>query len=69
MFKKFKLSLFNWLHKTKIYKFLLLKVIPYIRFTTYYTTFTGIKYDALSKVMQPGLSTITSLPAFKASIE
>ena len=54
MFKKFKLSLFNWLHKTKIYKFLLLKVIPYIRFTTYYTTFTGIKYDALSKVMQPG---------------
>ena len=51
MFKKLKLSLFNWLHKTKIYKFLLLKVIPYIRFTTYYTTFTGIKYDALSKVM------------------
>jgi len=33
-----------WLMETKPYKWLLKKIIPYIRFTTYYTSLRGKKY-------------------------
>lgn len=39
---------------TKLYKFLLKNVIPYIRFSTYYTNLKGIKYHKLYKQLEPG---------------
>ena len=39
---------------TQFYKYLLKHVIPYIRFTTYYTNLRGKKYHALYKELQPG---------------
>ncbi len=39
---------------TKFYKHVLLKVIPYIRFTTYYPDLNGSKYNAVYREMQPG---------------
>jgi hypothetical protein len=39
---------------TKFFKWLLLHVIPYIRFTTYYTSLRGWKYHAGYKFLKPG---------------
>ena len=39
---------------TRFYKYLLKHVIPYIRFTTYYTSLRGKKYHTLYKELQPG---------------
>lgn len=54
MFTKIKLVLFNWLHKTTVYKYVMIKIVPYIRFSIYYTSFTGIKYNVLAENMKPG---------------
>lgn len=43
-----------WLMQTKAYKWLLMHVIPYIRFTTYYTDFTGLQYHSGYKLLKPG---------------
>ena len=50
MYRKF----VNWLMSTRIYNYLLKHVIPYIRFTTYYTSLRGWKYHRLYKLLQPG---------------
>lgn len=39
---------------TKFYRYMLKHVIPYIRFTTYYTTLRGVKYHKLYEQLQPG---------------
>ena len=40
--------------QTKIYRYLLKHIIPYIRFTTYYTNLRGKKYHALYQQLLPG---------------
>ena len=42
------------LMQTRFYAWLLLHVIPYIRFTTYYTSLRGWKYQRGYKLLQPG---------------
>jgi uncharacterized protein YycO len=54
MINTLKLKVIEWMMKTKIYKHVLMKIIPYIRFSLYYTDMTGVKYNALNKAMQPG---------------
>jgi uncharacterized protein YycO len=44
----------NWLMSTRLYKYLLKHVIPYIRFTTYYTSLRGKKYHLLYNILQAG---------------
>jgi hypothetical protein len=39
---------------TKLYSWLLLHVIPFIRFTTYYTSLRGKKYHAGYELLKPG---------------
>ena len=41
--------------QTKIYRYLLKHVIPYVRFTTYYTNLRGKKYHALYQQLLPGM--------------
>lgn len=48
-----------WLTNTKFYAWLLIHVIPYIRFTTYYTSFKGWKYHRGYKLLQPGHIVLT----------
>ena len=43
-----------WFTNTKFYAWLLLSVIPYIRFTTYYTSFRGWKYHRGYNLLKPG---------------
>lgn len=40
--------------QTKIYEYLLKNIIPYIRFTTYYTTLSGKKYHEMYEQLKPG---------------
>lgn len=54
MFKKIKNKLILWLMETKIYNYMLLHVVPFIRFTMYYTSFKGWKYHQGYKLLQPG---------------
>lgn len=42
------------LMQTWIYRYLLLHVIPFIRFTTYYTSLRGWKYQRGYRLLQPG---------------
>jgi len=49
-FVKFK----KWLMTTRIYHFLLKNVIPYIRFSTYYTSMRGKIYHQVYNAIQPG---------------
>ena len=44
----------RWIMQTALYRYLLKHVIPYIRFTTYYTNLRGIKYHQLYNVLKPG---------------
>jgi hypothetical protein len=43
-----------WLMNTKAYSWVLLHVVPYIRFTTYYTSLRGAKYKAGYQKLMPG---------------
>ena len=47
-------KLVNWVMHTHLYKYLLKYVIPYIRFTTYYTNLRGKKYHLLYEKLRPG---------------
>lgn len=40
--------------QTRLYRFLLLHIIPYIRLTTYYTTFRGWQYKRGYRLLQTG---------------
>jgi len=42
------------LFESPIYKWLVLKVFPYVRFTCYYTSFRGWKYHRGYKLLMPG---------------
>jgi uncharacterized protein YycO len=44
----------SWVMRTRLYRYLLKHVIPYIRFTTYYTNLRGAKYHQLYNVLKPG---------------
>ena len=44
----------GYIMQTKIYRYLLKHVIPYIRFTTYYTNLRGKKYHKLYECLEPG---------------
>ena len=44
----------SWVMQTQVYKYLLKYVIPYIRFTTYYTSLRGKKYHALYEKLKAG---------------
>ncbi len=54
MIAKLKLKAVEWLMSTKFYKHVLLNVIPYIRFTTYYPDMKGKQYTKLYEAMEPG---------------
>ena len=54
MITKLKLIVVNWLMNTQFYKKLLMKVIPYIRFTTYYTKLNGKCYHKIYDIVEPG---------------
>lgn len=54
MFAKLKLMAVEWLMTTKFYKHVVLKVIPYVRFTTYYPTMNGKKFSKIYEVAEPG---------------
>ena len=43
-----------WLTNTKLWAWLLIKVVPFIRFTTYYTDFRGHQFIIGYKRLQPG---------------
>lgn len=43
-----------WISNTKFYSWLVLEIIPFIRFTTYYTSFKGWKYHRGYNLLQPG---------------
>lgn len=55
MGKRLLLKFLVWLTGTKFYYFLLVKIIPYIRLTTYYTKFRGDAYHAGYKLLKPGM--------------
>lgn len=43
-----------WLIQTRFYAWMLLKIIPYIRFTLYYTDFRGVDYHAGYEKLKKG---------------
>jgi len=47
-------KLVSWVMQTQMYKYLLKYVIPYIRFTTYYTSLRGNKYHAMYEKLKAG---------------
>ena len=48
-----KTKIILWLMQTKLYKYLLKYVLPFIRFTTYYTSFKGTKYHVGYNKLEP----------------
>jgi hypothetical protein len=54
IFKKLYKKFILYFMKTSMYVFLLKKIIPYIRFTTYYTSLRGWKYHILYKYLEVG---------------
>ena len=53
-------SFLVWFMKTKLYKWALKSVIPYIRFTTYYTSLRGHKYVQGYELLKPGHIILTN---------
>jgi hypothetical protein len=43
-----------WITNTKVWSYLLIKIVPYIRFTTYYTDFKGLQFTVGYKHLQAG---------------
>lgn len=43
-----------WITNSRAYTYLLIHIIPYIRFTTYYTSFKGYQYHNGYKLLKPG---------------
>ena len=58
--KSIKSKFVLWLMSTRLYKYLLFHVIPYIRFTTYYTSMRGRTYHKLYNVVKPGHILLTN---------
>ena len=59
MFKKLYRKLLIWITTTKFYNYALKHIIPYIRFSTYYTSFKGSNYHKGYKILQPGDGILT----------
>lgn len=53
-YKRLRAEIIIELLKSDLYKWLVKKIIPFIRFTTYYTNFTGIKYHLGYNQLEPG---------------
>jgi hypothetical protein len=49
-----------WLMNTRAWEYLLKNIIPYIRFTTYYTSLRGKKYHSGYELLQPGHIILTN---------
>ena len=47
-------KLMLWLMKTQVYWFIVMRIIPYVRFTMYYTSFRGWKYHKGYEKLIPG---------------
>jgi hypothetical protein len=54
MLKQIYRKFLNWVMNTEVYHYLLKNIVPYIRFTLYYTSLRGWKYHKLYKVLEPG---------------
>ena len=54
MLKKLKSKFILWLMDTYFYNYILIHIIPYIRFTTYYTSLRGWKYHLGYKLLEKG---------------
>ena len=54
MFKKLLRRLYLKFTATKFFSYVILHIVPYIRFTTYYTSLRGWKYYRGHKLLQPG---------------
>ena len=54
MMGKYYRRLVGWGMQTRPYRYMLKHVIPYIRFTTYYTSMRGWKYHQIYNAVQPG---------------
>lgn len=59
MFIKIWRKFLIWLMSTKLYKKVLLKYIPYIRFTMYYTKMKGSTFHKMYKLLKPGHIVLT----------
>jgi len=59
MLKKLKTKFFLWLMSQAFYKWALRHFIPYIRFTTYYTSMRGYKYHIMYEKLRPGHIIVT----------
>lgn len=55
-FKKMKVfrKIILWIFETAVYRWLLLHLVPYIRFSCYYTSFRGWRYQRGYKFLSPG---------------
>ena len=54
MFKKLRNKILLWFMETKLYNYLVIQVVPYIRFSLYYTSFKGWKYHQGYALLRPG---------------
>ena len=54
MFMKLWRKFLFWFSTTSLYYFLMMKVLPYIRFTTYYTSMKGTSYHKMYSLLRPG---------------
>ncbi|MEH0157179.1 YiiX/YebB-like N1pC/P60 family cysteine hydrolase [Limibacter armeniacum] len=52
--KKVKAEIVMWVMRRRVYHYALKHVIPYIRFSTYYTSLRGWKYQVGYALLQPG---------------
>lgn len=54
MFKDFRDKLSSFILNSRVFRYLLINVMPYIRLTTYYTDIRGWKYKRGYLLLQPG---------------
>lgn len=62
-FKSFYKKVLLWLMQTNFYRTVVLRIMPYIRFTMYYVHFDGWKYNQAYEILQPGDLILTVDPA------
>lgn len=58
--KRLRTKFLLWFMQTGLFHWLLIRFIPYIRFTTYYTTLRGWQYQRGYKKLKPGLIILTT---------
>lgn len=60
MFQKLYRKFLIWLSSTKVYEWFLIHVIPYIRFSMYYTGMKGSSFHKMYKMLKPGHIILTT---------